>query len=763
MTIGGKLGSLVCVLVAFGAVIAFIGFTATETLGDKVQILSRESMPLQLLIAQGLESAKQASDLADRLERSSTAAEIDAIDKTVQNTLQKITNSAQFADSSMPTKLSDGFNRLTQAARQRTAAVARATGAHNDLLQTQAQALDATSKIEAAMRKLHGNSIKTLLEARKSNQTCQKQVKNLLILLERVGNIQILVGNAAVVTNRYKLSPFTDKIKAETDSIRSLALSDVNQFEKLTSIAGKVEAGLLQTGGVLELKSAALANPNDNAIISKLKENIESTIQQLDSMRALVLEAMDPLELLSPQYDQNMIEATQAVALVVSVVDNASTISRDVVAIESETAGLAKVATVQESKASRDNIEKNLKDVRAAVAEIDKSLERLNAADAQSVLAKARDAFDRMDQVLLDGESGTVTIVEQSLAAKERALQLSTSLHMLLNRLGQEGTRRLSRAELQQAEQARSAEKIVQTSRTALVLGSFMALCAGIVIGLWTRRSITRSLSDAIAKLSSVTEQIMDSSSQALIASQDAAEQAVQNADSLNKTSLAMVRIATGTDQNATSAQTARKLADCAHQAVQSGAATVATMSQAMLQINQASTEVSKIIKSIHEIAFQTNLLALNAAVEAARAGNAGRGFSVVADQVRHLASQAAGAAKESEILIEASRSVALRGDEATRQVEIALGEIESNVKCARDLISEIAGACQEQATGIAHVTATSKDMETTVLGSAETADRSATMAGQITLQSKELNSVVEQLQMMTAKKAHAGVAVLVH
>jgi methyl-accepting chemotaxis protein-like sensor len=138
-------------------------------------------------------------------------------------------------------------------------------------------------------------------------------------------------------------------------------------------------------------------------------------------------------------------------------------------------------------------------------------------------------------------------------------------------------------------------------------------------------------------------------------------------------------------------------------------------MTASMEKIDAASKNTSKIIKTIDEIAFQTNLLALNAAVESARAGEAGAGFSVVAEEVRNLAMRSANAARNTAELIAETGKNVHEGTELVSGTDTAFLNVAESVTKVVDLIAEIAVSSNHQAEGIEHINLTVNGMAETV------------------------------------------------
>ncbi|USF28516.1 hypothetical protein N510_003478 [Firmicutes bacterium ASF500] len=164
--------------------------------------------------------------------------------------------------------------------------------------------------------------------------------------------------------------------------------------------------------------------------------------------------------------------------------------------------------------------------------------------------------------------------------------------------------------------------------------------------------------------------------------------------------------------------------------------------------IDQSSTQIGTIIKTIEDIAFQTNILALNAAVEAARAGSAGKGFSVVADEVRNLASKSAEAAQNTNNLINRSIQDVKTGTESTGLAVSAMRVVDDCIQSIKDLMDEIAAASVQQLEMITLVENGIKDISVVVQSNSNAAEKSAAVSKELSLQARTLNSLIGRFRI---------------
>ncbi len=299
-------------------------------------------------------------------------------------------------------------------------------------------------------------------------------------------------------------------------------------------------------------------------------------------------------------------------------------------------------------------------------------------------------------------------------------------------------------------------------SRTAMMQNIQYGALALAVITLvfvlyYIRRRITGPINRIITSLNEGADQVNDAASQVSTASQQSAEGASEQASSLEETSSALEQMAAMTRTNAENAKEANTLSAQARDAAQTGDATMHKLNEAMTAINESSGQISKIIKVIEEIAFQTNLLALNAAVEAARAGEHGKGFAVVADEVRNLAQRAAMAAGETTGLIENSVNRAKEGTEVASDVGQALSAIVGDVTKVTDLIDGISKASEEQAQGVDQVNTAVSQMDKVTQQNAAGAEESAAAAEQLSAQANTVKGVVNELAILVSGNRAIG------
>jgi methyl-accepting chemotaxis protein len=260
------------------------------------------------------------------------------------------------------------------------------------------------------------------------------------------------------------------------------------------------------------------------------------------------------------------------------------------------------------------------------------------------------------------------------------------------------------------------------------------------LVALIIATQITRLIGRTGDSLKATMNHITSVSRDVASASQNLAERAGEQASYFEETSSSLEEISSQTKQNAGSADRVNTLMNEATRIIERANRSMTALTMSMTEITNASSETSRIIKTIDEVAFQTNLLALNAAVEAARAGEAGAGFAVVADEVRNLAMRAAEASKNTEGLIQDTAKKVQSGSDLVTKTYEDFSEISVSASKVSELVAEIATASNEQSEGIIQVSEAVHQIDKLTQLNVANAEQFAAV-------SEEMNTQVEQME----------------
>jgi len=250
------------------------------------------------------------------------------------------------------------------------------------------------------------------------------------------------------------------------------------------------------------------------------------------------------------------------------------------------------------------------------------------------------------------------------------------------------------------------------------------------------------SLQQTLTTISGTTEDIRSGTGEIAQAADDLARRTELQAANLEETAAALDEITETVRKTAAGAHDARDAVSNAQSVAEESGAVVQGAISAMAQIEKSSSAIAQIISVIDDMAFQTNLLSLNAAVEAARAGDAGLSFAVVASEVRALAQRSAEAAKEIKGLITASTHQVDNGVNLVGQTGAALSRIIVQITQIKGAVSDIAASAKEQATGLEQVNTAVTQMDQVV-------QQNAAMVEQSTSASRALAEETDQLALL--------------
>jgi methyl-accepting chemotaxis protein len=290
---------------------------------------------------------------------------------------------------------------------------------------------------------------------------------------------------------------------------------------------------------------------------------------------------------------------------------------------------------------------------------------------------------------------------------------------------------------------------------------SFIGFLSLIVAGgvcLLAGRGLSRPIQRVADTLRGAADEIANAAGQVSEGAQSVASMASEQAAALEETSSSLEELSSMASQNSDAAKNASTAMTATRATVGKAGSSLNKVAHAMKAVCSASEESQKIVKTMDEIAFQTNILALNAAVEAARAGSAGAGFAVVAEEVRALASRSADAARHTATIIEENILKIRASDELVQQTTQEFSALTATAEKVEHMLGEIASGSTEQMQGVQQINLAVGEQDKAVQANAAASQQSASASVELTLQAARMREQLDTLSALVNGRAAAAV-----
>jgi methyl-accepting chemotaxis protein len=647
------------------------------------------------------------------------------------------------------------------------------------------QAEEAIHATRAAVAGIETDAARAADHAQDASRGLGGTMKLVLTAQGKLKELAILVSETDAVSNRFRIGPLRERVKAQVDSVARLegdaGAEDVLK-EVRTAVAAMFDAFNRDGTGLFALRAEVLSGKKESEdAYQKQRRVILGPIDELSQKLGAIT---DTLEVQVVKQRQSLDAALRFRNEPGGVVAVSDTISLDMKEMTGQIRLLMLAMSDAEAtvaaaglKQLNDRMAANVERLRGGLVKMNKPALLANVNAATVALRSVSQSISKVGESkkrLLASEVALASAMQKLKAvAAQRATTGATQVRTI-NERQQEVTAavdarvRNSLLLILAISGAIIAASIVLSVRTVRVITARLnqavdvaeAVSQGRLAGVPTARggdetarllsalgSMVGTLTNMVEQIRGASDAINTGSNEISLGSQDLSSRTEQQASSLQQTTSTMEHLTRTVRLNAESARQAAQLADTARGVAVEGATVVGKVVTTMSEIQDSSKRVVDITAVIDSIAFQTNILALNAAVEAARAGEQGRGFAVVASEVRALAKRSTQAAQEIKGIIVASVDKVDAGSKLVRNAGRTMDEIVAQVQRVTALIGEISEASQTQFVSLGEVNTAVVQLDEMTQRNAALAEQSAAAALSLCGQAQGLSQAVAVFQ----------------